>query len=85
MYLHLGASTVIRQRDVVGIFDLDNCSTSPLTRDFLKKAEREGRLEVVGEDIPKAMLLCRDERVYLTQLSPAALSRRFLSNTFNPV
>ena len=29
MYLHLGSSVVIRQRDVVGIFDLDNTTASP--------------------------------------------------------
>ena len=28
MYLHLGSSVVIRQRDVVGIFDLDNTTSS---------------------------------------------------------
>ena len=31
MYLHLGSSVVIRQRDVVGIFDLDNTSASHRT------------------------------------------------------
>lgn len=89
MYLHIGASTVLRRRDIVAILDLDNSSASYITRAFLQRAEREHRLEVVGEDIPKSLLLCQEEdgplRVYLTQLSPAALSRRFLSNTFDPV
>ena len=38
MYLHLGSSVVIRQRDVVGIFDLDNTTSSRITRDFLTQA-----------------------------------------------
>lgn len=82
MYLHLGASAVIRKQDVLAILDLDNSSASHITRAFLSQAEREGRLEVIGEDIPRALVLCRDERggrVYLTQLSPAALARRFVS------
>ena len=59
------------------------------TRDFLARAEREGRVVSVGEDLPKAFLLCRDREgevmVYLTQLSPATLAKRFLSDTFDPV
>ena len=39
MYLHLGSSVVIRQRDVVGIFDLDNASWAFKTREFLERAE----------------------------------------------
>ena len=26
MYLHLGQETVVRERDIIGIFDLDNLS-----------------------------------------------------------
>ena len=89
MYLHLGASTVIHQSDVLGILDLDNTTASWRTRDFLARAEREGRVVSVGEDLPKAFLLCRDREgevmVYLTQLSPATLAKRFLSDTFDPV
>lgn len=89
MYLHIGASTILRRKDVVAILDFDNSGASRITRDFLRRAEREERLEVVGEDIPKTLLLCQEEggtmRVYLTQLSPAALSRRYLSKTFDPV
>lgn len=89
MYLHLGASTVIHQSDVLGIFDLDNTTASWRTRDFLARAQRESRVVSVGEDLPKAFLLCRDQEgeitVYLTQLSPATLAKRFLSDTFDPV
>ena len=74
---------------MLGIFDLDNTTASWRTRDFLARAEREGRVVSVGEDLPKAFLLCRDREgevmVYLTQLSPATLAKRFLSDTFDPV
>lgn len=42
MYLHLGQSVVVPDRDIIGIFDLDNASYSHLTRGFLERAEREG-------------------------------------------
>ena len=37
MYLHLGASVVIPLGDVLGIFDLDNTTSSRVTRDFLAR------------------------------------------------
>lgn len=90
MYLHLGQSVVVPCRDVVGIFDLDNTSSSRLTRAFLERAEREGRVVNVSEDLPKSFALCRRGRrdggektmVYLSQLSAATLLRRAESNSF---
>ena len=32
MYLHLGSSVSVRAEEIVGIFDLDNASTSHITR-----------------------------------------------------
>ena len=45
MYLHLGQSVVVPYRDIIGLFDLDNASSSHLTRKFLERAEKEGRVE----------------------------------------
>ena len=87
MYLHLGQSVVVPFRDVVGIFDLDTTSASPRTRGCLPRAEKEGRVVNVSEDLPKSFVLCvgRDGRrtVYISQLSPATLLRRAESNTFD--
>lgn len=86
MYLHLGSSVVIRQRDVVGIFDLDNTTSSRITRDFLTQAQRAGQVVTVGDDLPKSFLLCRDGAgeitVYLSQLSLATLLKRMESGGF---
>ena len=53
MYLHLGASVVIPLGDVLGIFDLDNTTSSRVTRDFLARAQQAGQVVSVGEDLPK--------------------------------
>ena len=86
MYLHLGSSVIIHQDDVLGIFDLDNTTASYLTRDFLSKAEREGRVVSAGDDLPKSFLLCRDRQgdvtVYLSQLATATLLKRLESDRF---
>ena len=62
MYLHLGQSVVVPYRDVIGLFYLDNASSSHLTRKFLERAEKEGRVEAVGDDIPKSFVVCGDKR-----------------------
>ncbi len=88
-YLHLGGNTVVRTRDVLGVFDLDNTSTSPRTREFLTAAERRGQVTGVGDDLPKSFVLCCEGEkttVYLSQLSASTLQRRAMSrqNEFGP-
>ena len=41
MYIHLGMGVVVREEDVVGIFDMENTTVSGATRDFLKRAQKE--------------------------------------------
>ena len=36
MYLHLGQGVMVRDRDMIGIFDLDNTTWSFRTRRFLE-------------------------------------------------
>lgn len=86
MYLNLGQAVVVHQKDVIGIFDLDNTSSSLRTRKFLQQAERDGRMVTVFEDLPKSFVVCKakdgTETVYLTQLSSAALRGRAENNSF---
>lgn len=86
MYLHLGQNVVVPFRDVVGLFDLDNTSSSHLTRAFLERAEKEGRVVNVSDDLPRSFVLCAQARgestVYLSQFSAATLLRRAESNSF---
>ena len=42
MYLSIGNDMAVRETSIIGIFDLDNTSTSRRTREFLEKAEKEG-------------------------------------------
>lgn len=86
MYLHLGQSVVVPFRDVIGVFDMDNSTSSHLTRKFLEHAEKEGRVVDVSGDLPRSFALCRSKEgpsmIYLSQLSSATLLKRVESNTF---
>ena len=78
MYLSIGKDMAVRERAVVGIFDMDNTTTSKRTREFLNNAEREGQV-VPCDDLPKSFVLTEDygfHRVRLTTLSSATLEKR---------
>ncbi len=78
MYLPIGGDFAVRQVNILGIFDLDNTSTSKRTREFLARAEKEGMV-VPCDDLPKAFVLTSEYgmiRVYLTALSAATLEKR---------
>ena len=78
MYLNIGNDMSVRDRNIIGIFDMDNTSTSRRTREFLEKAENEGQV-VPCDDLPKSFILTTEygfERVYLTTLSSSTLEKR---------
>ena len=69
---------MIPDREILGIFDLDNASWAYKTREFLEQAETEGRAVWLTEDLPRSFILA-DSRwgesiVYLSPLSSATLS-----------
>ena len=85
MYLHLGRSVIVHHKDIIGIFDLDNASWAYKTREFLDRAEEEGRVVSVCGDLPRSFVVTgTGERttVYLSQLSSAALMGRVERNSF---
>ena len=80
MYPHLGQETVVRLREVVGIFDMENATISKYTRQFLADAEKGGRVCNVTMELPKSFVVCVDrdgtETVYISQISSATLLKR---------
>ena len=78
LYLSIGNDMAVRETSIVGIFDLDNTSTSKRTREFLEKAEKEGEV-IPCDDLPKSFVLTSEygfSRVRLTALSASTLEKR---------
>ena len=78
MYLSIGNDMAVRESSIIGIFDMDNTSTSKRTRKFLEMAEKEGQV-VPCDDLPKSFVLTSEygfPRVYLTALSSSTLEKR---------
>ena len=75
MFIHIGAGSLIRGRDVIGFFDMDGKWDSDVTKDFLKRCERDGRTVSAGDDLPRSFVLT-DDRLVFTHISTSALKSR---------
>ena len=83
MYLHLGQEVVVRHADIIGVFDLDNTTVSPHTREFLHQAEMSGNVTYVSMDLPKSFTVCapkghghKEHQIYIAQMAPSTLRKR---------
>ena len=78
MYLNIGNDMAVRDSSVIGIFDMDNTSTSKRTRGFLEQAQKNGEI-VPCDDLPKSFVLTVEygmTRVYESTLAKATLEKR---------
>ena len=76
--MSIGNDMAVRDTSIIGIFDMDNTSTSKRTRDFLSRAEKEGQM-VPCDDLPKAFVLTAEygmTRIYQTTLNTSTLEKR---------
>ena len=79
MYLHLGQDTVIDDKNIVAMFDIDACTVSKKTRDFLAAAQKNGEVVNVSFELPRSFVVCRENGrnvVYISHLSTKTLSNR---------
>ena len=78
MYLNIGNDMAVRDSSVIGIFDMDNTSTSKRTRAFLEMAQKEGAI-VPCDNLPKSFIVTAEyglTRVYESTLATATLEKR---------
>ena len=78
MYINIGNDMAVRESALVGIFDMDNTTTSKKTREFLANAQTEGMV-VPCDDLPKSFILTSEypmNRVYESTLASSTLEKR---------
>ena len=80
MYLHLGADISVNKKYIIGIFDLDNTSTSKKTREYLKRITTDGKVTDVSScDLPRSFIVTSEkgeEKVYISPISSQTLFKR---------
>ena len=79
-YLHIGQNVMLEDKRIIGIFDLDNTSTSKITREFLNTAEQDSVVQTACEDIPTSFVVCdhpyHRQIIYISQLNSQTLLKR---------
>ena len=80
MFIHLGQDTVVNDKDIVGIFDIENTTISKSTRNFLNFSEKRKEVFNVSYEMPKSFIVCsrgkKDKKVYISQISSSTLQKR---------
>ena len=78
MYISIGNDMAVRASSVVGVFDMDNTTTSPRTRLFLEKAQKEGQI-IPCDDLPKSYVVTVEYgmmRIYESTLAASTIEKR---------
>lgn len=75
MYLFLGGDITVRSDDVIGIFDIEECSTSRTTADFLNACQNRLQIVNVSEDMPKSFIITTD-KTYISNVSHNTIRKR---------
>ena len=78
MYISIGNDMSVRESSIIGIFDMDNTSTSKRTRSFLETAQKNGEI-IPCDDLPKSFIITTQygmTRVYESTLATATLEKR---------
>ena len=87
MYLHAGNNFVVNEKDIIGIFDMDNTTVSHQGRDFLPNAQRNGKIINASEGLPRSYIVASTKegtKIYLSSISSKVLARRVNSRKNHP-
>lgn len=87
MYLHLGNNYLVNTDNVIGIFDIENTSTSSITKNFLSNKNKAYKIINVSYDMPKSFIICMNENkeqfLYISNISVSTLKKRAKNTTFS--
>ena len=77
MFIHLGQDLIINKKEIIAIFDLENTTTSKITREFFLKNSKNKNVIYVDNELPKSFVLTKENKIYVTSLSESTLAKRF--------
>ena len=83
MFIHIGQDTVVIDKEIIGIFDMDNTTTEKKTLDFLNNAEKCRQIiNVAPYELPKSFIVCEEPSgtvIYISPVSVATILKRIES------
>ena len=75
MFLHLGDTTVVNTKEIIGIFDMDTSTVNKATRDYLNLAEKNKKIVYVNYDLPKSFVVT-NAKIFVCSLNTNTLYKR---------
>ena len=79
MFLYLGGEVTVKSKDVIGIFDIEDCSVSRTTVDYLNNCQKNKQIVYISEDMPKSFIIT-DDKTYISNVSNLTINRRTMKN-----
>ena len=79
MYLHIGNGVSIKDKDIIGIIDLDTATVSKITKKYISDNEKKGNVEYTDFDLPRSFIVCGDKKkskIKLSRISSIGLKQR---------
>ncbi|MBP1552510.1 MAG: DUF370 domain-containing protein [Oscillospiraceae bacterium] len=77
MYVDIGTDFLVKSSDIIGIFDLDNTTTTTgYTNNFLNEKQKQGKVVYLVKDLPKSFVLTQDGTVYVVELASQIIRKR---------
>ena len=80
MFIHVGHDTVIIEKEIIGIFDMENTTVMKKTLDYLGNAEKCNQVKNVAPyELPKSFIVCEEPQgkvIYISPVSVGTILRR---------
>lgn len=75
MYINIGEEFVLRDKDIVAVFDMDKATVGKTTRDYLNAAQKSGKIIYAGYDLPKSFIVTKN-KIYISPFNTATILKR---------
>lgn len=75
MFIHLGGEKIIRTSEIIAIFDISIEKNSKLTKPLSDQPSKNERIEMIGEEEPKSIVLTH-RKIYYSPISSGTLKKR---------
>lgn len=75
MFLHLGGDVTVRSSEVIGVFDIEACSVSKITVDYLNGCSKNQQIVNISDDMPKSFIVT-ENKTYISNVACGTIKKR---------
>lgn len=79
MYIHIGKDLVIKEEDIIGIFNLDYIGNTKEYRKFKSNLEEQKLLKIITPNLGKTFILTESQgksKAYITNIGASTIGKR---------